>query len=123
MWREIKNKVFLSLGFAILGLGLVGIFIPLLPTTPFVLLAAWFLARSNKRYHEWLRSNRYFGDTLRGWEAGEGLTKKAKWRMVILATVFIGISFFVCPNPVGRVMMVLVWPIPVAIAVFARTRG
>jgi uncharacterized membrane protein YbaN (DUF454 family) len=122
VWDKVKKHILLMSGFIVLGIGLVGVFVPLLPTTPFVLLAAWFFARSSRKYHLWLRSNRYFGETLRAWESGQGLTVKEKWRMVIVATVFIGISFLVCPNAVGRIVLLLVWPIPISVAIFTKTR-
>jgi len=101
----------------------VGLFVPLLPTTPLVLLSAWLFAKSSRKYHHWIQINRYFGKTVRAWEAGLGLTAKEKWRMVAFATLFIGISFIICTNIVGRIVLVLVWPIPILVAIFCKTRN
>ncbi len=122
MWREVKKRFLIVAGFAVLGIGIVGIFVPLLPTTPLVLLAAWLFARSSNKYHQWLHSNRFFGETLRSWEAGEGLTVMTKWRMIMLSTVVIGISFLSCPNHIGRIVLILVLPIPICVAIFSRTK-
>ena len=122
MLKLVGQKLLLVLGLAALGVGIVGIFIPLLPTTPLVLLSAYLFARSSPRYHQWIRNNKYFGKTVRSWEAGEGLTVREKRRMIIAATLFIGISFILCSNILGRIVLLLAWPIPLAVALFTRTR-
>ena len=66
-------------------LGIFGIFLPLLPTTPFLLLASWCFARGSDRLHRWLLSHRVFGEYLRNFEAGRGIPLKAK----IVATVML----------------------------------
>lgn len=66
-------------------LGILGVFLPLLPTTPFLLLASWCFARGSTRLHRWLLSHRVFGEYLRNFEAGRGIPLKAK----ILATVML----------------------------------
>lgn len=62
-----------------LALGLLGIFLPVLPTTPFVLLAAWAAARSSPRMLAWLEQHRLFGKMLRDWRQGGIVSRKAKW--------------------------------------------
>lgn len=69
-------------------LGILGLFLPLLPTTPFLLLASWCFARGSSRLHRWLLSHRVFGEYLRNFEAGRGIPLKAK----ILATVMLWTS-------------------------------
>lgn len=74
-WR----KCFLiSIGTLSLGLGLVGIVVPLLPTTPFLLLAAMCFARSSDRLYEWLINHRWFGSYIRNYQAHRAITKQAK---------------------------------------------
>jgi hypothetical protein len=69
-------------------LGILGIFLPLLPTTPFLLLASWCFARGSTRLHRWLLSHPVFGEYLRNFEAGRGIPLKAK----IVATVLLWTS-------------------------------
>ncbi|NIM69125.1 MAG: DUF454 family protein, partial [Xanthomonadales bacterium] len=56
------------LGFVFLGLALLGVMLPLMPTTPFVLVAAACFARSSARWHQWLLANGTFGPMIRDWE-------------------------------------------------------
>lgn len=115
--------LYLILAWSSLALGVVGIVLPLLPTTPFILLAAWSFAKSSERYHNWIRRNRFFGRSVRAWEARLGLTKREKVRLVVTATVFFAISFVLCTSLIGRVIVVCCWPIPLSVAILTRTRG
>ncbi len=101
-------------------LGIIGIFLPLLPTTPFLLLAAACFARSNEHMHQWLLSHGVFGEYLRNYEAGRGIPARAKalalvmmwsslayamWRYdhgllrVLLAAVGTGVSIYLLRLP------------------------
>ena len=73
-------------------LGIVGIFIPILPTTPFLLLAAASYARSSQRCHEWLLNNRLFGKHIRNYLEGKGVSLKVKRVTVIYLWIVIGSS-------------------------------
>jgi len=64
--------------------GIVGIFVPLLPTTPFLLLAAACYARSSERFYNWLLNNRLFGHYIRGYIERRGITLKVKVVTLIL---------------------------------------
>lgn len=84
-------------GVACTGLGAVGIVLPGLPTTPFLLLAALCFSRSSERFHRWLVGHRWLGPYIRNFEQGRGMTRRDKaitlatmWlTMSITATVFI----------------------------------
>lgn len=71
-----------------LGLGIVGVILPGLPTVPFILLASWCAARGSRRLHAWLRRHRTFGPMIRDWEANGAVSRRAKW----LATVMMAIA-------------------------------
>ena len=70
-------------GWICVALAVAGAILPLLPTTPFVLLAAWCFSRSSPRFHQWLLDQRHLGPYLRNWENGQGLTRQAKRRAPI----------------------------------------
>lgn len=78
-----KKIGYLTLGWLSLALGVIGIVLPLLPTTPFVLLSAFCFSRSSKRFHLWLLNHKVFGSLIRDWERDGVISLKAK----ILATV------------------------------------
>lgn len=67
------------LAYASLGIGIVGIFVPGLPTTPFVLLAAWAASHGSARLHQWLLGHRQFGPLIADWQQHGAVSRKAKW--------------------------------------------
>ena len=84
----------LLLAFAVLclGLGIIGIIVPGLPTTVFILMAAWAAARSSPRLYRWLWQHRLFGSMLRNWAQGGKVSRHAKWSaaaMMSLSAVII----------------------------------
>lgn len=101
-------------------LGIVGIFLPLLPTTPFLLLAAACFARGDSRMHHWLLNHRVFGSYLRDYQAGKGIPARAKllamlmmwtslayagwrfefwWLRLLLLAVGMGVSIYLLRLP------------------------
>lgn len=79
------KSLYIAAGVVAILLGILGIFLPLLPTTPFLLLASWCFARGSDRLHRWLLGHRVFGEYLRNFEAGRGIPLRAK----IVATVML----------------------------------
>ena len=67
------------LAYVSLGLGLLGILVPGLPTVPFVLLSAFAAARGSQRLHRWLLGHRQFGPMIRDWQDGGAVSRRAKW--------------------------------------------
>ncbi len=83
-----------------LALGIIGIVIPLLPTTPFLLLAAVCYARSSEKFYTWLLTNRWFGNYLKNYYEGKGIPIQAKiltittlWITIIISIILISISW------------------------------
>lgn len=69
----------LALAYVALGLGLVGLVLPAIPTAPFIIVSAWAATRGSRRLHRWLREHRVFGPTLRAWEDHGAVPRRAKW--------------------------------------------
>jgi uncharacterized membrane protein YbaN (DUF454 family) len=86
----IGRVILASLGVVCIALGVIGIFVPGLPTTEFVLAASFLFARSSPRLQHWLESNRWFGPTLRQFRETRGMPRKTK--MLALASMWIGLS-------------------------------
>jgi uncharacterized membrane protein YbaN (DUF454 family) len=90
MIRNAWRWLMIGLGWLALGLGVVGIFLPLLPTTPFVLLAAFFFSRGSERLHRWLREHPRFGGYVRDWEAEQVIPPFAKLASTLLMVPSVG---------------------------------
>lgn len=89
--------VFAGLGLLFMALGVLGVFLPVLPTTPFMLLAAACFARSSRRIHHWLLSNPTFGPIIDEWHTYRSMPYRAKRTALLLIALSFGVSiaFFV----------------------------
>lgn len=90
--KSSARYLLIAAGFACVGLAAIGIFLPVLPTTPFLLLAAYLFARSSDRFLQWLLTNRWFGEYLRNYREGRGIPLREKVISIGLLWVVIGIS-------------------------------
>ena len=85
----VKNRalriVFIVLGWLLVGIAFVGVFLPLIPTVGPILLAGFLFSRSSERFDKWLVENRYFGPTIRDWRTGAGFSIRAK--MIAVASI------------------------------------
>lgn len=90
------------LGIAALALGMLGIFLPLLPTTPFLLLAAFCFLRSSPRMHAWLMSHRILGPYIRDFQAGRGIPLRSKCIALAFMWPSLALSAWVMPVPWAR---------------------
>ncbi len=73
-----KRAIYKPLGLVLLGVGMAGILLPVLPSTPFVLLAAWCFARSSERWHRRLLESELFGPIIRNWEENRCVSRRTK---------------------------------------------
>jgi hypothetical protein len=80
------------IGTLAIGLGMLGIFLPLLPTTPFLLLAAACYARSSPRFYDWLINHRWLGEYVRNYRENRAVKLRAKVSAIILLWLTIGMS-------------------------------
>ena len=91
------------------GLGILGIFLPVLPTTPFLLLAAACYVRSSQRLYNWLLNNRWFGSYIRNYLQGKGVPLKVKALTLTLLWGTIGFSVaFVVESIPFRIVLILI---------------
>lgn len=83
--------LYIILGFISLGVGILGIFLPLLPTTPFLLLSAYLFARSSERWYRWLLNHHVFGAFIRSYREDKSIPLKMK--IVAIALLWLTMSF------------------------------
>ncbi len=91
------RAIFLAVGSLCVLLGVIGLFLPLLPTTPFLLLAAACYARGSRRFYDWLLANRTFGPLIYEWRKHRSIPYRTKISAIVLMSFTLGISitFFV----------------------------
>jgi hypothetical protein len=106
--RQAVRAAWVVAGSISLLLGIIGIFVPVLPTTPFLLLASACFLRGSERMHRWLLSHGRLGKYIRDFEAGRGIPARAK--VVAIAMLWISIAFAVelVGHPVAAAAMLLV---------------
>ena len=93
--RGAYSFMLLALGCLCVGIGFVGIFLPVLPTTPFLLISVWAFARSSPRFHEWLLNHNTLGPYVREWNQNRAIPVKAKIMAVMMMTAsFTWLAFF-----------------------------
>lgn len=103
------KPLILACGFIFVGLGVIGIVLPVLPTTPFLLLAAFCFARSSEKWHNWLMTNKLFGDYLRNYQEGRGIPLKVKVMAITFLWVTILISiFFFLENWILEILLIAI---------------
>jgi uncharacterized membrane protein YbaN (DUF454 family) len=109
----------LLLSYLFLGLAVIGIVLPGLPTVPFLLLAAWFAARGSERLHRWLYAHPHFGVLLINWEQQGAISHRTKAVAVMLLAISWGIMFWRVDHPWLLAGLALLFA---AVAVFIVTR-
>lgn len=113
--------LFIGLGLTALALAVLGIFLPILPTTPLVLLAAAFFARGSTRLHHYLLHHRIFGPIIQDWEEHRSMPPGVKpWAFTLLAISFAASIYAVESAPVrlalaavGLILALFLWRVPV----------
>lgn len=100
-FRIVRQAVFAA-GVISAAVGVIGVFLPVLPTTPFLLLSAACFAFSSKRAYEWLINNRWFGDYIKNYREGRGLTRRAKAAVIGLLWLSMGLSIYAMSSLVVR---------------------
>ncbi|AMB95813.1 MULTISPECIES: YbaN family protein [Aerococcus] len=99
---------YLILGWTSFALGALGTFIPVLPTTPFMLLAAWAFARSSKRFDQWLKSTKIYQYYGADFEDGGGIPLKKKVQIILITYTVMAISIYFVPLKPVRLLIVAI---------------
>lgn len=113
------SHIYLALGWLAVGLGFIGIFLPILPTTPFMLLAAWLFAKGSPRLHDWICNHPRFGTSIRQWNEHGVINRRAKSVAMVAFLVVITASLVMIENR-WVVMIQLLVAIPVSCFILSR---
>ena len=92
MKKAIKNGLLISLGWFFVILAIIGAFLPILPTTPFLILALALFSKSSPRFHKMLLDNKWFGPSLKQWEETKTLSRQTKYKSTLLIVVTFALS-------------------------------
>jgi uncharacterized membrane protein YbaN (DUF454 family) len=107
--QTFRKWLLMTIGILAVGLGIIGIFLPLLPTTPFLLLAAACFIRSSDRLYQWLIHNRWFGSYLRNYREHRAIPLRAKGiALVLLWTTMTYSVFGLITHWAVRVILLLI---------------
>jgi len=93
-----KKYMYMSLGFVCLGMAYVGVIVPGIPFSIFLVIAAWAFAKSNDRMHQWLYNHKYFGPFLTNWVNKQVFPTKGKYAMIIVMSSSLLFLWFTTEN-------------------------
>lgn len=107
---KVRNALWAAAGLFFFALGMVGVVLPILPTTPFILVAAFCFARGSERLNTWFKGTKVYKQVLEGYVSKRSMTIKAKLSILVPVTVLLAIGFALMGRvPVGRAVLVVVW--------------
>ena len=107
--RNLKKKLYIAFGFLAVILAIIGVFIPGLPTVPFLLVALFCFERSFKKYHDMIMNNKYFGPVLQDYYSGKGLTPSVKIKAILFLSCGMIFSIYKIQNLHARIALAIVW--------------
>ena len=116
---KLKKILLVIIGCISVGLGALGVVLPILPTVPFLLLAAFCFARSSERLNNWFTGTKLYKNNLESYVKGKGMTRKTKIKIMVTVTVLMTIGFIMIDQVlVGRIVLACVWVFHILYFVF-----
>ena len=120
MIKYVTRPILYTLAWLSFVLGVIGAFLPVLPTTPFIILSAYLFSKSSPRMHSWLTSLPYFGSAIIEWENHKVIRPKAKATAIIMLWILMGVSIIFAPVHYGLKIMLAC--IGISVSTFILTR-
>lgn len=118
---KIKRIIFAVLGVIFLGLGTIGVFLPILPTTPFYLLTLFFFANSSERLHQWFLGTKLYKKHLDSFVKKKGMLLSTKISIITTVTLLMGFGFFMMARKaiwIPCIIIAVVWLVHILYFVF-----
>ena len=106
--KECMKIIYITLGFISMGFGIVGIFLPALPTVPFLLLASFCFSKGSKRFHDWFIQTKLYKNHLENFEKNNSMTLKTKIGLLCLSSTMIAFPIFLLKNHYIRFILILI---------------
>ncbi len=107
MKQILKKQAFIALGWFFVVLGIIGVFLPILPTTPFLIVSLWLFSKSSPRFHRMLLDNSIVGPPLRSWEETKTVSRKTKYRATTLIVLTFSVSIALFAHD-ARIQLILI---------------
>lgn len=108
--KNIVKTAWILFGFICLGLGTIGVVLPILPTVPFYLATVFCFAKSSKRLHEWFTASKLYEKHLASYVETRAMTRKTKISIMSMASAMMLLGFLMMGNvPIGRICVAIVW--------------
>jgi len=105
MRKMLKDHLLIACGWLFIILGVVGVILPILPTTPFLIVALALFSKSSPRFHQMLLNNVWFGPVLKQWEDNKTISRKTKYKAYVLIVVTFSISVILVENKIKPVLI------------------
>ncbi len=102
------NFIFILMGFIFTGVGLVGVVIPVLPTTPFIILASLCFARGSDRFHRWLKETNVYKNYAEDFIRERSMTFKRKAKLMIISDLMLAFPLIKINNPYSRILIICI---------------
>ncbi len=103
-----KRILYMTLGILCVIIGTIGIFFPILPTTPLLLLAAWFFARSNQKFHNWLMNHPIHGKYIRDYLEKHAVKKSHRTKALIMLWSGMSLTMYIVRKPVVIIILSII---------------
>lgn len=100
--------IYISVGLISLAIGILGVVLPVLPTTPFLLLTLYLFAKGSPKFHNWFVNTRLYRKYLKTFAEERAMTFKQKWRLMIFVDVVIILTIILVNHPVVTISLVFI---------------